>query len=144
MMLITIFWTRSTITIRHGSRERTGAVIRRSEISRARPNIRQSVMCRIGSMRSCGRERLIRVSIFRFCNSLFYQGMDKTTNSQGQITVLGDYKEFGDGAGPDMIVTQVNQGQITNYPYQITTEEQQTLTVAATHYQWLQPGTWSW
>ena len=38
-----------------------------------------------------------------------------------------------------MIVTQVNQGQITNYPYQITTEEQQTLTVAATHYQWLQP-----
>ena len=65
--------------------------------------------------------------------------MDKTTNSQGQITVLGDYKEFGDGAGPDMIVSQVNQGQITNYPYQITTEEQQTLTVAATHYQWLQP-----
>ena len=76
---------------------------------------------------------------FPICNSLFYQGMDKTTNSQGQITVLGDYKEFGDGAGPDMIVTQVNQGQITNYPYQITTEEQQTLTVAATHYQWLQP-----
>lgn len=78
---------------------------------------------------------------FRFPirNSLFYQGMDKTTNSQGQITVLGDYKNFGDGAGPDMIVTQVNQGQITNYPYQITTEEQQTLTVAATHYQWLQP-----
>lgn len=53
--------------------------------------------------------------------------------------MLGDYKEFGDGAGPDMIVSQVNQGQITNYPYQITTEEQQTLTVAATHYQWLQP-----
>ena len=76
---------------------------------------------------------------FPIRNSLFYQGMDKTTNSQGQITVLGDYKEFGDGAGPDMIVTQVNQGQITNYPYQITTEEQQTLTVAATHYQWLQP-----
>ena len=76
---------------------------------------------------------------FPIRNSLFYQGMDKTTNSQGQITVLGDYKEFGDGAGPDMIVTQINQGQITNYPYQITTEEQQTLTVAATHYQWLQP-----
>lgn len=76
---------------------------------------------------------------FPIRNSLFYQGMDKTTNSQGQITVLGDYKEFGDGAGPDMIVSQVNQGQITNYPYQITTEEQQTLTVAATHYQWLQP-----
>ena len=76
---------------------------------------------------------------FPIRNSLFYQGMDKTTNSQGQITVLGDYKEFGDGAGPDMIVSQVNQGEITNYPYQITTEEQQTLTVAATHYQWLQP-----
>ena len=76
---------------------------------------------------------------FPIRNSLFYQGMDKTVNSQGKITVLGDYKNFGDGAGPDMTVTQVNQGQITNYPYRITTEEQQTLTVAATHYQWLQP-----
>lgn len=76
---------------------------------------------------------------FPIRNSLFYKGMDKTINSQGKITVLGDYKNYGNGAGPDMIVTQVNQGQITNYPYQITTEEQQTLTVAATHYQWLQP-----
>ena len=76
---------------------------------------------------------------FPIRNSLFYKGMDKTVNSQGQITVLGDYKNYGTGAGPDITVTEVNQGQITNYPYRITADEQKTLTVAVTHYQWLQP-----
>ena len=74
--------------------------------------------------------------LFPINNKLFYQGMDKMTGSDGH---LSDYADLTDGAGPDMKVTQVNQGQITNYPYQITSEEQKELTVAATHYQWLQP-----
>ncbi len=40
---------------------------------------------------------------------------------------------------PQLRVTQVNDGQITKYPYLITDEEQQWLKVNSTHYQWLQP-----
>ena len=35
--------------------------------------------------------------------------------------------------------TQVNEGQITQYPYLISKDEQKSLKVSATHYQWLQP-----
>ena len=35
--------------------------------------------------------------------------------------------------------TQVNEGQITQYPYLISKDEQKELKVSATHYQWLQP-----
>lgn len=73
---------------------------------------------------------------FPINNLLFYQGMDKRTANDGH---LSDYANLASGAGPDMTVTEVNQGQITNYPYQITSEDQKELTVAATHYQWLQP-----
>lgn len=69
-------------------------------------------------------------------NAIFYQAMDKGTRNDGR---LSDYAQYGSGAGPDMEVTQVNEGQVTNYPYQITSEEQKTIAVAATHYQWLQP-----
>ena len=73
---------------------------------------------------------------FPVSNAIFYQAMDKGTKNDGH---LSDYAQYGSGAGPDMEVTQVNEGQVTNYPYQITSEEQKTIAVAATHYQWLQP-----
>ena len=41
----------------------------------------------------------------------------------------------GDYSGSDLIATEVNQGQITNYPYYIG----ESLNVATTHYQWMQP-----
>lgn len=44
---------------------------------------------------------------------------------------------MGDYAGSSLIATQVNEGQITQYPYQISANEQ--LEISNTHYQWLQP-----
>lgn len=44
---------------------------------------------------------------------------------------------MGDYAGSSLIATQVNDGQITQYPYQISANEQ--LEISNTHYQWLQP-----
>lgn len=44
---------------------------------------------------------------------------------------------MGDYAGKSLIATQVNDGQITQYPYQISADEQ--LEISNTHYQWLQP-----
>lgn len=44
---------------------------------------------------------------------------------------------MGDYAGSSLIATQVNDGQITQYPYQISKSEQ--LEISNTHYQWLQP-----
>lgn len=44
---------------------------------------------------------------------------------------------MGDYAGSSLIATQVNDGQITQYPYQISADEQ--LEISNTHYQWLQP-----
>ena len=44
---------------------------------------------------------------------------------------------MGDYAGSSLIATQVNDGQITQYPYQISAKEQ--LEISNTHYQWLQP-----
>lgn len=44
---------------------------------------------------------------------------------------------MGDYAGQSLIATQVNEGQITQYPYQISADEQ--LEISNTHYQWLQP-----
>lgn len=43
------------------------------------------------------------------------------------------------GSTPQLRVQQVNDGQITKYPYLITDEEQEWLKVNSTHYQWLQP-----
>ena len=71
-------------------------------------------------------------------NSIFYQGMDKNSGSDGHLSDYA-YLAGSRSGGPDMKVTQVNEGQVTNYPYMITSEEQDTIAVAATHYQWLQP-----
>lgn len=54
---------------------------------------------------------------------------------------------MGDYAGSSLIATQVNDGQITQYPYQISSKElmeinntsYKWLEISNTHYQWLQP-----
>lgn len=54
---------------------------------------------------------------------------------------------MGDYAGSSLIATQVNEGQITQYPYKISSNElkeinnsyYQWLEISNTHYQWLQP-----
>lgn len=54
---------------------------------------------------------------------------------------------MGDYAGQHLIATQVNDGQITQYPYQISAEDLKEinntsykwLEISNTHYQWLQP-----
>lgn len=68
-------------------------------------------------------------------NSLLKQagydnGKDPEWNHPSNL-LMGDY------AGSSLIATQVNEGQITQYPYQISADEQ--LEISNTHYQWLQP-----
>ena len=68
-------------------------------------------------------------------NSLLKQagydnGKDPEWNHPSNL-LMGDY------AGSSLIATQVNEGQITQYPYQISKNEQ--LEISNTHYQWLQP-----
>ena len=62
-------------------------------------------------------------------NAKLRQAIDPT----GGAGVNGDYA--GATNTSTMLATEVNQGQITNYPYYIGEE----LGVATTHYQWLQP-----
>lgn len=59
-----------------------------------------------------------------------YDGGDPWWNYPSSL-LMGDY------AGSSLIATQVNEGQITQYPYQISANEQ--LEISNTHYQWLQP-----
>ena len=59
-----------------------------------------------------------------------YDGGDPRWNYPSSL-LMGDY------AGSSLIATQVNDGQITQYPYQISADEQ--LEISSTHYQWLQP-----
>lgn len=59
-----------------------------------------------------------------------YDGGDPRWNYPSTM-LMGDY------AGSSLIATQVNDGQITQYPYQISADEQ--LEISNTHYQWLQP-----
>ena len=59
-----------------------------------------------------------------------YDGGDPGWNYPSTM-LMGDY------AGSSLIATQVNEGQITQYPYQISADEQ--LEISNTHYQWLQP-----
>ena len=59
-----------------------------------------------------------------------YDGGDPRWNYPSSL-LMGDY------AGSSLIATPVNDGQITQYPYQISADEQ--LEISNTHYQWLQP-----
>lgn len=60
----------------------------------------------------------------------YYNGNGPDWNHPSNL-LMGDY------AGSSLIATQVNEGQITQYPYQISANEQ--LEISNTHYQWLQP-----
>lgn len=61
-----------------------------------------------------------------------YDGGDPSWNNPSTM-LMGDYG----GNSLPLIATQVNEGQITQYPYQISADEQ--LEISNTHYQWLQP-----
>lgn len=69
-----------------------------------------------------------------------YDGGDPRWNYPSSL-LMGDY------AGSSLIATQVNDGQITQYPYQISAEglkeinntSYKWLEISNTHYQWLQP-----
>ena len=68
--------------------------------------------------------------------------MEKILNGTHPSNLL-----MGDYAGSSLIATQVNDGQITQYPYQISSKElmeinntsYKWLEISNTHYQWLQP-----
>ena len=66
----------------------------------------------------------------------FNNGSSK--ESVGTSSML-DGTYMSSNSEPKLKVTEVNDGQITKYPYLITDEEQKSLTVNSTHYQWLQP-----
>lgn len=63
----------------------------------------------------------------------FPQGWNKPS-----YMLKGTYAKEG-GNEVALKATQVNEGQITQYPYQISNEAQNSLKVSATHYQWYQP-----
>lgn len=67
-------------------------------------------------------------------NSLLYEASYKNTASDQKIAraLYGLYEYSGSS---QLKVSQVNGGQITSYPYNIPDN----MTVASTHYQWLQP-----
>lgn len=89
------------------------------------------------------KEGLTRYTVVRFLKSQ----LDKLAAGKGQEDIkfpVNNKKLYaaldgsglnGDYSSSNLTATEVNQGQITNYPYYIGDE----LVVAPTHYQWLQP-----
>lgn len=82
-------------------------------------------------------------------NELLYEAGYKKGYSDGgwnkaSYMLKGDYC-LENASKPALEATQVNEGQITQYPYLISKEEikdindQKSLKVSSTHYQWLQP-----
>jgi hypothetical protein len=65
-----------------------------------------------------------------FYNALYKENNDGTGTSQA---LFGTYSY--DGTASSLTVSNVNKGQITTYPYTLPDN----MTVANTHYQWLQP-----
>ena len=70
---------------------------------------------------------------YREAYDSFEQGWNKPS-----YMLKGTYAKEG-GNEVALKATQVNEGQITQYPYQISFEAQNSLKVSATHYQWYQP-----
>lgn len=70
---------------------------------------------------------------YREAYDSFEQGWNKPS-----YMLKGTYAKEG-GNEVALKATQVNEGQITQYPYQISNEAQNSLKVSATHYQWYQP-----
>lgn len=88
-------------------------------------------------------------SLFPVNNELLYKaGFKGKYNDAGwnkaSYMLKGDYYKEGDYQ-PALKATQVNEGQITQYPYLISKDEikeinqRKSLKVSSTHYQWLQP-----
>ena len=90
-------------------------------------------------------------SLFPVDNELLYEaGFKRTYGSwsdgwnKASYMLKGDYYKEGDSQ-PALKATQVNEGQITQYPYLISKDEikdinqRKSLKVSSTHYQWLQP-----
>lgn len=89
------------------------------------------------------KEGLTRYTVVRFLKSQ----LEKLADGKGEEDIkfpVNNKKLYaaldgsglnGDYSSSNLIATEVNQGQITNYPYYIGDE----LVVAPTHYQWLQP-----
>ncbi len=70
--------------------------------------------------------------LFPIKNSVFYNAINKEANTSNMVD--GQYSHGGNNM-PMLKATQVNEGQITTYPFEIDEE----LLVESTHYQWLQP-----
>jgi hypothetical protein len=68
-------------------------------------------------------------------NSVFYKALYQVESSENSTSqaLFGNYAY--DGTGSKLKVSNVNKGQITTYPYTLDDD----MTVASTHYQWLQP-----
>lgn len=88
-------------------------------------------------------------SLFPVNNELLYKAGFKGKYwdagwNKASYMMKGDYCLEGDSP-PALKATQVNEGQITQYPYLISKEEikeinqRKSLKVSSTHYQWLQP-----
>ena len=111
------------------------------------------------------KEGLTKYTVVRFLRS-YLEDLRKTGSSTVKFTVENSLLKqagydngkdpewnhpsnllMGDYAGSSLIATQVNDGQITQYPYQISSKElmeinntsYKWLEISNTHYQWLQP-----
>lgn len=73
--------------------------------------------------------------------SAVYKPAGSSVSSMAGSALTGTYANYAKSGEPGarLVATMVNEGQITNYPFKISDDELRTLTVADTHYQWLQP-----
>lgn len=91
-------------------------------------------------------------SLFPVNNELLYDAGFKGTYrdwgdgwNKASYMLKGDYYLENNYSKPALKATQVNEGQITQYPYLISKDEikeinqRKSLKVSSTHYQWLQP-----
>ena len=91
-------------------------------------------------------------SLFPVNNELLYDAGFKGTYrdwgdgwNKASYMLKGDYYLENSYSKPALKATQVNEGQITQYPYLISKDEikeinqRKSLKVSSTHYQWLQP-----
>lgn len=70
--------------------------------------------------------------LFPINNTVFYDAVNKEA---AESNIVDGQYTHDDNSMPMLIATQVNEGQITVYPFKIDEE----LLVEPTHYQWLQP-----
>lgn len=75
-------------------------------------------------------------------NSLLKSAMNNegssTSNTDGGSNLLNGTYTDGNMTGTRLKITEVNEGQITTYPYRITTDDQQSIEISNSHYPWYQ------